>query len=460
MVTAKGTPFLLQKASEGIFCEASHAVFPTATRVNAASLSTGCYPSHHGIVDQELCVPAIDSRKPISCADPDALQTMAHLEGGRLLDPPTLGEILRAAGKKMACGGAGPPGATYLMNPTVTGPVVSWATAWPREVKERITERYGGFLGPESTSSERDQFILRAVQDVLVPEYCPDLLIVWIDELDHTQHAHGLGSPEAIATLADLDLQLKCFLDALEQRCSAENITYLFLSDHGFSTISERVDADQVLIRAGFKEAPDSNDIVRTSQGLYLTGKARERLGDVVHFLQGEPWVGGVFLRDDLIGTCPEAMPQSAVFGAHRRSAEITFAYQWSPAENDYRVPGCVVGPNKMAATHGSASPYAINNCLVAWGGGIKKGMISTAPCGIIDVAPTVLHLLGIKAPVDMDGRALNEILEGGPPPEALAVSYEARKITYQTAPRSRHQVAVYSNLDGFRYLDHVTVTI
>jgi len=111
-----------------------------------------------------------------------------------------------------------------------------------------------------------------------------------------------------------------------------------------------------------------------------------------------------------------------------------------------------------MAATHGSASPYAINNCLVAWGKGIKKGVISTAPCGIIDVAPTVLHLLGIKTPADMDGRVLNEILEGRPPPEALAVSHEARKITYQTATGSRHQVAVYSNLDGFRYLDHVTV--
>jgi len=458
MITAEGTPFLLQKASEGIFCKASHAVFPTATRVNAASLSTGCYPRHHGIVGQELYVPAIDLRKPISCAAPDALQTMARLEGGRLLDPPTLGEILRAAGKKMACGGAGPPGATYLMNPTVTGPVVNWATAWPREIKGQIIERYGGFLGPESTSPERDQFVLRAVQDILVPEYCPDLLTVWIDELDHVQHAHDLGSPEAIATLTDLDLQLKCFLDALEQCYSVENVTCLFLSDHGFSTISERVDVDQALIQAGLKESPDSNDIIRASQGLYLTGKARERFNEVVCFLQSEPWVGGVFLRDDLVEACPTAMPQSATFSGHRRSPEITFAYQWSPAENDYGVPGCVVGPNRMAATHGSASPYAINNCLVAWGKGIKKGVISTAPCGIIDVAPTVLHLLGIKTPADMDGRVLNEILEGRPPPEALVVSHEAWKITYQAATGSRHQVAVYSNLDGFRYLDHVTV--
>lgn len=458
-ITAESTPFLSQKANEGVFCEASHAVFPTTTRVNAASLSTGCYPRRHGIVDQELYVPSIDPRKPVSCADPDVLQTMARLEGGRLLEPPTLGEALWAAGKRMACGGAGPPGATYLMNPTVTGPVVSWATAWPREVKERITERYGGFLGPQSTSPERDQFILRAVQDVLVPEYCPDLLTVWIDELDHTQHAHGPGSPETTTTLAYLDLQLECFLDTLEQHYGPENVTCLFLSDHGFSTISERVDIDQMLVRAGLKESPDSSDIIRASYGLYLTDKAQDRLCDVGHFLQGEPWVGGVFLRDDLIEMCPTTVPQSAVYSDHRRSAAITFAYQWTPAQNEYGVPGCVAGPNRTAATHGSGSPYAINNCLVAWGKGVKQGVISKAPCGIIDVAPTVLHLLGIKAPAGMDGRVLYEILEGGPPPEALTASHEAREVSYQTAAGPRHQLAVYSSLNGVRYLDHTTMT-
>jgi arylsulfatase A-like enzyme len=31
----------------------------------------------------------------------------------------------------------------------------------------------------------------------------------------------------------------------------------------------------------------------------------------------------------------------------------------------------------------------------------------------IIDVAPTILHLLGVPTPADMDGRALIEIFEG-----------------------------------------------
>ena len=84
-------------------------------------------------------------------------------------------------------------------------------------------------------------------------------------------------------------------------------------------------------------------------------------MGDVVRFLLGESWIGALLVRDDLLEACPEAMPQSAVCGAHRRSADVMFSFQWSPAENDYGVPGCVAsGSTRNVATHGSASPYDV----------------------------------------------------------------------------------------------------
>lgn len=221
------------------------------------------------------------------------------------------------------------------------------------------------------------------------------------------------------------------------------------------------MDLDQKLFTAGFKEAPGSGDIIRAPNSLYLVGQARDRLGDVVRFLLGEPWIGALFLRDDLLEECPEAMPQSAVFGAHRRSAEIMFSFQWSTAENDYGVPGCVVSSStRNVATHGSASRYDINNCLIAWGKGIKKGVVSAVPCGYVDVAPTVLHLLGIGPPTDMDGRVLTEILEGGPLPEALAASHSTRESVFQTSAGPRYQVARYSSVDRVLYLDQVTLTV
>jgi arylsulfatase A-like enzyme len=461
MIDAQRTPFLYQMAGEGIFCRASHALFPTVTRVNSASLATGCYPGRHGIVDNELYVPAIDPRRPVSCGNWDVLQAMADLEHGRVVEAATVGEILQASGKRMCSAGSGSQGTVHLTNPTTAGPIVHWATAWPREAKEDIERRYGAFLGPESTSSERNRFVLRAALDYLVNERRPDLLTMWLVEPDTTQHRHGLATPEATAVLAELDQQFERFWDAITHTCGEENLTCLFLSDHGYSTITQRVDPEQKLIEAGLKASPDSCDIVRASNSLYLAGKARERLGDVVRFLLGEPWLGALFVRDDLLEACPEAMPQSAVFGAHRRSADVMFAFRWSPVENDYGVPGCVVsGSTRNVATHGSASPYDVNNCLVAWGKDIKKGVISAVPCGYVDVAPTVLHLLGIKPPPGMAGRVLHEILEGGPPPGAVAVSRETQENVCQTAAGPRRQVAQYSHAGGHRYLDQVALTV
>ncbi len=459
MITAERTPFLYRMAQQGVFCRANHAVFPTATRINSAALTTGCYPGQHGIVDNELYIPSIDAQQAVSCADWTFLQKLADLEGGRLLDVPTLGEVLQGAGKKMVSVGSGSPGTTYLTDPTITGPVVNWATAWPHSAKAEIERRYGSFLSLEATSAERNQFIFQVLQDYLMPEYQPDLIRIWLTEPDHSQHQHGLASPEVVAILADLDQHFERFWGDLEERYGQENLTCFLLSDHGFTTISKRVDPDQALVEAGFKASPTSNDIVRTSNSFYLTGSAQDRLGDIVRFLQGEPWVGALFLRDDLLEACPEMMPQSAVFGNHRRSSEIMFAYQWSAAENAHGIPGYTIDASSMAATHGSASPYAINNTLVVWGKGIKQGAVSTVPCSIIDLAPTILHLFEIKPPREMVGRFLYELLEEGPLPEALVVTQDTWEATYQTAAGLRHQIATYSKVGGYRYLDQVRLS-
>jgi hypothetical protein len=48
---------------------------------------------------------------------------------------------------------------------------------------------------------------------------------------------------------------------------------------------------------------------------------------------------------------------------------------------------------------------------LVAAGPDIKKGLISDVPSGNIDLAPTILWLLGVEPLQPMDGRVLHEAL-------------------------------------------------
>jgi hypothetical protein len=150
-------------------------------------------------------------------------------------------------------------------------------------------------------------------------------------------------------------------------------------------------------------------------------------------------------------------MPQSAVFGNHHRSAELMFAYRWSAAENEFGVPGCSASYSSIAATHGSASPYDVNSSLVAWGAGIKRGQVSSVPCGNVDVAPTVLRLLGLPVASSMQGRVLAELLADGPDPAGIESTSLTREAVYQSDDGPRCQTAHYSEVAGHRYLDQIT---
>ena len=97
---------------------------------------------------------------------------------------------------------------------------------------------------------------------------------------------------------------------------------------------------------------------------------------------------------------------------------------QGSPSgENPYGVAGTDVcltdgpsgAPPRLAADHGSMSPWNVRNTLLAWGADVKRGVTVRAPAGNVDVVPTVLSLLGLADESGVDGRVLSEALVGGP---------------------------------------------
>src|SRR5258706_948760 len=77
-----------------------------------------------------------------------------------------------------------------------------------------------------------------------------------------------------------------------------------------------------------------------------------------------------------------------------------------------------------------SLSRFDMNNILLASGPDFKKGLLSDFPSGNIDVAPTVLWLLGVKPPRPMDGRVLFEALAAGGEavPKAVSKTLEATR--------------------------------
>src|SRR3981189_1645072 len=104
---------------------------------------------------------------------------------------------------------------------------------------------------------------------------------------------------------------------------------------------------------------------------------------------------------------------------------------RWNEESNEFGVPGMIasIDGKKGAGTHASLSPFDLHNTLVAAGPDFKKGFVDEMARGNIDVAPSVLYLLGLAPSTPMDGRILSEALtvDAPPPPAPLAKTNEAR---------------------------------
>jgi arylsulfatase A-like enzyme len=70
-------------------------------------------------------------------------------------------------------------------------------------------------------------------------------------------------------------------------------------------------------------------------------------------------------------------------------------------------------GRKKGKGTHASLSAYEMHNTLIAAGPDFKQGWADETPTGNIDLAPTVLWILGVPQASPMDGRVLFEAMPG-----------------------------------------------
>ena len=84
-ITPADTPTLHRLRIEGVDFANSHAVFPTVTRVNAATLATGTQPGTHGIAGNQIFAPDVDPARALDTAAYRRLLEVDRATGGRLV---------------------------------------------------------------------------------------------------------------------------------------------------------------------------------------------------------------------------------------------------------------------------------------------------------------------------------------------------------------------------------------
>lgn len=89
-------------------------------------------------------------------------------------------------------------------------------------------------------------------------------------------------------------------------------------------------------------------------------------------------------------------------------------AFRWNETKNQFDVPGMIDADWQRKAgkgTHATLSRFDMHSTLIASGPDFRRGKSDDLPSGNVDLAPTILNILGITPTQKMDGRVLSEAL-------------------------------------------------
>ena len=387
-----GTPVLNYLASRGAIFTHLHNGFPGTTVPMQTSIVTGAWPAVHGNTHLYY----------------DPLENVVK-QMNRENSSETIGEVVVERGlssasvQQFALEGRG----TWSDDPRHL--YVQPSGSWHNRVAEAIK-----ILKQEEVKTGDGQ-------RVIVPEI-PRFLAIYADDLDATGHNLGISygfslalnyeawKARLIRKLVYMDSGLGLLVDALGELGILDQTAIILTSDHGMSHFTGKTSLPDVLetlgalgytaefLSAGEKASPRT-DIVLVGGDLSLQLYFRwditvPEYNEIVDVLQEKPYFGGYMSLHEL-----------AKAGAHPKLGSLLI---WAE-------PPCHFSPRdlllRVGGNHNSGDRSSRQVFMLLSGAGIRQGIAVDKPAAIIDVAPTISHLLGVRQPADSMGRVLEEAI-------------------------------------------------
>ena len=392
LVSDSFTPSLYRLATGARWYPDHRSVFPSATRVNSASLATGCFPASHGLHGNVIALDEGDGLVPVPVGPPEFRERLRRATG-RTLRRPTLSERLRGHGGAASWLNSS-AGAAHMQDPDGHGLLL-----------HRSGSHRPGFEpvhGPEhldvTYDASGDRETTRRFCAALEAPAGYALHTLWLCEPDHSQHVMELGSGEHRALVRAADANVADVVAAVgRMRDRGEEVLLVVCSDHGHETTDRVIPVEALMIEAGLKADAGSSDVVFASSGMgalvYLSSAARSRRDDVAEWLGRQPWCGPVFAGAAL----------AEVGQREDGGLAIAFAMAGRDAPNRFGIPGIAhVAGCRFSSTdapgrgqHGGLGRYETNPVLIIDDGSGDARRIE-APTSAVDVAPTILDFLGV----------------------------------------------------------------
>jgi arylsulfatase A-like enzyme len=309
----------------------------------------------------------------------------------------------------------------------------------PPSLRDETLRLLGPFLTePSNTNDQRNTYATRALTEILWRDGIPEFSLLWLNEPDDTQHENSPGADVSLAAVRGSDRNLALVLEAISKKDARETTDIFVVSDHGFSTIERGIDFAPALRASGFdavyslEDKPKPGQVMIVGNGgtilFYVIEHDREVASRLVEWLQHSDSAGVIFAREKFEGTFPLELARANTL----EGPDVMVALRWNSKPNRYGIAGHIITDSARApgkGSHATLSEFDVHNTLIAAGPDFSKGLTSTLPSSNVDIAPTVLRLLGVETPQKFDGRVLSEAMKekaGGV--EALGKTLEATR--------------------------------
>ncbi|WP_230412237.1 alkaline phosphatase family protein [Undibacterium hunanense] len=254
----------------------------------------------------------------------------------------------------------------------------------------------------------------------------PDVLGISLSSHDYVNHSFGPESRMSHDHLQRLDRQLAGFFSYLDKRVGLDNTMVVLTADHGFPNVPEfsqatrrdaqRLDGKKVLegMNKYLSEKFGQDKLASTwsNPSILLDYKLIEQKGlkreDVetaaARFALTVPGIANSFTRTQFEnGTLPQNRLSTLMQRAwnRQRSGDIMLVTK----------PYWYFGSGSHGTSHGSPYSYDTNVPLVFMGKPWFKPGAYGQYAEVMDIAPTLAHLLRVRPPSGSEGRVLTETL-------------------------------------------------
>ena len=408
-------PTIRALAAAGARATMMKASTPTVTWPNHTTLVTGVTPARHGVVGNNYFDRAT-GKKVTLISDP-------VFDKDQIVKVPTVYDLAKAAGMKTtairwpATRNAGTldwtipdVGTLELLRKYTTPALLAECEKAQIDISGGGSAEAGSVAPPPNPTDETCTRIF----NLILHDHRPNLALLHVIDVDHTEHLKGPKSPEAYAAVKAADGQVGKVWEELKRDFPGK-ATLLVVSDHGFSPTKRLILPNVILRKAGLVEKAGkegaSGEVYVVVQGgsamVYVLDEARrssvlDRVRKAFGGVKGVSKIVGPGQLKDYGVADPKDDPHAPDM--------MLFAEE-----------GCAFGdtaagelpfnekPERKGSHGHDADLPDLHATFVAWGVGIKPGA-RLGEISNLSVAPTIAKLLGLSLP-NAEGKPLADAL-------------------------------------------------